>query len=96
MQCWVFAILVCERMLNNLTSRSGDMIEIENLPRNEEMNSDDMCAIEGGISFPSVLHGAPIKLVAPPQPVSEFDGMPHSSVTDSSTALAFPSDDWNV
>jgi len=43
------------------------MIKIENLPCNEEMNSDGMSAIGGGISFPSVLHGAPIKLIAPPQ-----------------------------
>jgi len=73
------------------------MIKIENLPRNEEMNSDGMSAIGGGISFPSGLHGAPVKLIAPPQPVTKFDGLLPSGLTGSSTALAFPSDDdWNV
>jgi len=73
------------------------MIKIENLSRNEEMNSDGMSAIEGGIYFPAILHGAPIKLIAPPQPVNKFDGLPPSGLTGSSAALALPSDDdWNV
>ena len=66
---------------------------IKDIPRNQELDSNDMAAVEGGISFPSVLHGAPIKLIAPPQPVTKFDGLPPSSLTGSSTALAFPSDD---
>ena len=47
------------------------MIKIENLPCNEEMDSGDMAAIEGGISFPHNI--APIKLIPPPQPVTRFD-----------------------
>ncbi|HXW75608.1 MAG TPA: hypothetical protein VEK10_12410 [Steroidobacteraceae bacterium] len=48
-------------------------LTIKDLPHNEEMNSDDMAAIDGGISFPSILHGGPIKLIPPPQPVTRFD-----------------------
>jgi len=68
-------------------------LSIKDLSRNEEMDSNDMALTGGGISFPSLLHGAPIKLIPPPQPVTKFDGLPPSSLTGSSTALAFPSDD---
>jgi hypothetical protein len=47
-------------------------LSIKDMPRNEEMDSNDMAAIEGGISFPSVFNGLPvIKLIAPPQPVTK-------------------------
>jgi hypothetical protein len=47
-------------------------LPIKDLPRNEEMDSNDMAAIEGGFSFPSVLNNvAPIKLIAPPPPVTQ-------------------------
>jgi len=49
---------------------------IKDIPRNQEMDSNDMAAVAGGISFPSVLHGAPIKLIAPPQPVTKWDNLP--------------------
>jgi len=47
------------------------MIKIESLPRNDRVDSGDMAAIEGGISFPRNI--APIKLIPPPQPVTGFD-----------------------
>jgi len=68
-------------------------VTIKDLARNEEIDSNDLALIGGGISFPSVLHGAPIKLIAPPQPVTKLDGLLPSGLTGSSTALAFPSDD---
>ncbi len=45
---------------------------IKDLPLNEEMDSNDMAAIEGGFSFPSVLNNvAPITRFASPQPVTK-------------------------
>jgi hypothetical protein len=49
---------------------------IKDMPRNEEMDSNDMAAIEGGITFPSVLHRVPIKLIPPPQPVTRWNTLP--------------------
>jgi len=43
-------------------------LTIKDLPRNEEMDSNDMAAIDGGFSFPNNV--APIKLIAPPKPVN--------------------------
>ena len=60
---------------------------IKDLPRNEEMDSNKMAVIEGGITFPSLLHGAPIKLIAPPQPVTQ----PSVVETPSALSLAFTS-----
>jgi len=49
-------------------------LPIKDLPLNEEMDSGDMAAIEGGFTFPAVLHNvAPVKLIAPPQPVTKPD-----------------------
>jgi len=49
---------------------------IKDISRNHEIDRKDMAAIEGGISFPSVLHGAPIKLIPPPQPVTKWNTLP--------------------
>ena len=64
---------------------------IKDLPRNEKMDSNDMAAIEGGITFPSLLHGAPIKLIAPPQPVTQpsLDEVPSETVTLAFTSIAY-------
>jgi hypothetical protein len=52
-------------------------LPIKDLPLNEEMDSNDMAAIEGGFSFPSVLNNiAPVKLVPSPQPVTEPNALP--------------------
>jgi hypothetical protein len=51
-------------------------VTIKDLSRNEEMDSGDMAAIEGGITFPAVLNNvAPVKLIAPPQPVTNPSGV---------------------
>ena len=56
---------------------------IKDISRNHEIDRKDMAAIEGGISFPSVLHGAPIKLIAPPQPVTKWSTLPPTGDGDS-------------
>ena len=56
---------------------------IKDIPRNQELDSNDMAAAEGGMSFPSVLHGAPIKLIAPPQPVTKWSTLPPTGDGDS-------------
>jgi len=56
-------------------------VTIKDLPHNEEMDSGDMAAIEGGITFPSVLNNvAPTKLIAPPQPVTQPSGVSGGTV----------------
>jgi len=44
-------------------------LSIKDMPRNEAMDSKDMAAVEGGITFPSNI--AVIKLISPPQPVTK-------------------------
>ncbi len=44
-------------------------LTIKDLPLNEEMDSNDMAAIQGGFSFPAVLNTATVQLT--PQPVTK-------------------------
>jgi hypothetical protein len=68
-------------------------LSINDIPLNEEIQSNDMAAIEGGISFPSVLHGAPIKLIAPPQPVTKLSNPLPPNGDSSGYNLNFGGDD---
>jgi hypothetical protein len=46
-------------------------LSVKDVSRNEEMDADDMAAVEGGFSFPTGLSNiAVVKLIPVPQPVT--------------------------
>jgi hypothetical protein len=45
-------------------------LSVKDMPHNEEMDSNDMAAIEGGFTLPSLLSVPVVKLIPSPQPVT--------------------------